>query len=158
MIYASVLVLLVIGIVSIYAYTSSPYYAIVRIGFDVTILAYPQGDYAIAGFDGLSINFTRTASQIGSNPPTEITSYSGQLHKSLSITLNLTLTSATNQVVLPTNDITFTNPGRYTVVFTHLLGNVPRGTYLANLTYTERVFEKYPYQIWTSTLLYFDVE
>lgn len=157
-IYVSVVVLMIIGIGLVYGYASSPYFGVVRIDFDVTIVAYSLGDYAVITFDGLAINFTRIMPQVGSNQATPISYSAGQLHKPLVMSLNLTLTSLTNRVVLPTTDLTFTRPGRYTVVFNYLLRDVPRGTYLVKLTYTEGVHEMNPTQFWSSKIYYYEVE
>ncbi len=158
-VYVLALILLAIGIALVYAYASSPYIGAVQISFHVEAIAYngDGGDYASIRLDGLMINFSRAIPQIG-NHTTRITSYLGRLNKTLDLSLNLTLTSSLNHIVLPTSIIEFSNPGTYAVTFVHLFPDVPPGVYLANLTYTENVHRYYPYQLWTSTTYYFEVE
>lgn len=158
--YASVLIAIVIVTALVLSYSASSYNGIVEIGFNVQVIAYNQdgGDYAFITFDGLMINFSRTMPQLISNQTTTITYYTGQLHKPLSLSLNLTLSSQHDRIVLPTNNIEFTSPGTYAVTFVHLLRDIPPGQYLVNMTYTESVHQNYPYQIWTFTTYYFQVE
>jgi hypothetical protein len=159
-VYVSVLLLLIIGIALVYGYSTSPYNGVVQIRFHVQVIAYNEdgGDYAFITFDGLGINFSRTIPQVVSNPPAKITSYLGQLHKPLNLSLNLSLSSPLNHIVLPTNNIEFTSPGTYVVMFVRLLRDISPGGYLVNLSYTESVHQNYPYQIWTSMTYYFEVE
>jgi hypothetical protein len=158
-IYVSVLLLLIIGIAVVYGYSTSPYNGLVEIDFHVQVIAYnlDGGDYAFVTLDGLAINFSRTISQTPSNQTAETKSYGGQLHKPLGLSLNLTLSSSLNHIVLPTSSIGFTGPGYYVVVFYHLLRDIPPGTYLVNLTYTDGVHENYP-PVWSSALYHFEVE
>ncbi|MGA2238220.1 MAG: hypothetical protein ABSG74_03320 [Candidatus Bathyarchaeia archaeon] len=158
--YASVLLLIIIGIVCVYSYSTSPYNGVVEIGFHVQVIAYnlDGGDYAFITFDGLAINFSRTIPLLASNQTAKITSYLGQLHKPLNLSLNLTMSSLLNHIVLQTNNIEFAGPGTYVVKFVHLLRDIPPGVYLVNLTYTGSVHQNYPYQIWTSMTYYYEVE
>lgn len=160
LVYISVLVSLIIGIALVQGYSNSPYYGVVGEGFHIQVIAYNQdgGDYAFITFDGLTINFSRTMPEIGNNQTVKITSYLGQLHKPLSLSLNLTLSSPLNHILLPTSNVEFTGPGTYVVMFIHVLRDIPPGEYLVNLTYTESVHQNYPYQIWTSMIYYFEVE
>ncbi len=158
-VYVSALLLLIIGIALVYSYSTSPYKGVVEMDFRVQVTAYnlDGGDYAFVTFDGLAINFSRTTPQTVTNQTTKTTSYLGQLHKPLSLSLNLTLSSPLNHIMLPTNNIEFTAPGSYVVVFYHLLRDISPGVYLVNLTYTDNVHESY-HPVWSSVTYYVEVE
>ena len=99
--YTSILILLVVGIGSAYLYSNSSYHAIVRIDFNVTVYAYPLGDYAYVTSYALVINFTRlyVVPPIGGNEPAPISYGKGQLNKSLNMGVNVTWLSAANQAL-----------------------------------------------------------
>ncbi len=156
-VYLSAVVLLIIAIGSVFNYATSPYHGVVNVTFHVQVIAYKEdgGDYAFVTFDLLVINFSRTMPQRVSNQTTEVASYLGQLSKPLNLSLNLTMTSSTHHLTLPTNNITFTTPGFYAVTLDYQLHDIIRDTYLVNLTYTDNIHETY--QIWSTVIYSFEV-
>jgi len=144
--YTSILILLVVGIGSAYLYSNSSYHAIVRIDFNVTVYAYPLGDYAYVTSYALVINFTRlyVVPPIGGNEPAPISYGKGQLNKSLNMGVNVTWLSAANQALFSSKNffIAFARPGQYSVVLMYIPRDVPRGTYVVNVTYTGQFYQK----------------
>jgi|GEM_PF-6982795 len=160
-VYVTALLLLVIATGLVYSY--SLYYGLVQVNFHVQVYAYKNkqagGDYAQVINESLAVSFMRTIRPSGNNGTTVIAYSTGELDNPLSMSLNLTLTYLANGLTFPVAySITFTRPGDYTVSFNHLLRNLPAGSYLVNMTYTEGVYEFSPRQIWDSVVYYYDVE
>ena len=159
-VFTTALVLLTVGIGSVYVY-SSAYHALVRIEFSVTVYAYPQGDYGYVTFHALKINFMglNVWPSIGSNEPTPISYGKGQLNKSLSMGANVIWVVAANHAFFSSKNfsVTFARPGQYSVVLEYVPPDIPRNTYCINVTYANQFYQNAP-PYWFSAIYYYTVE
>ena len=176
-VYSLVLTMLLVGIIAVYYYSNFPYFGIVEINFHAQVVAYKQdgGDYAFITLDHFLMNFTRSVDcgswwnsglagnspctpvlQYPKNQTTKTISYSGKLDRTLTMSLNITLASASIRIILPTHNVSLDTPGYYSVVFTHLFPSIPAGAYLVNLTYTGSVHQRSPW-VWTTNLFFFRI-